>query len=140
MAKKRVLLLGSTGSIGENTDRVVQNLAEELELVGLAAHSSWERLLEQIAAHHPEAVALVDPEAAGKLRAALEKTDDKANALPRIYEGEKGLVKLVRETEADVLVAAISGAAGLPANIAALETGKDPVSYTHLTLPTILLV
>jgi len=125
MAKKRVLLLGSTGSIGENTDRVVQNLAEELELVGLAAHSSWERLLEQIAAHHPEAVALVDPEAAGKLRAALEKADDKANALPRIYEGEEGLVKLVRETEADVLVAAISGAAGLPANIAALETGKD---------------
>ncbi len=125
MAKKRVLLLGSTGSIGENTDRVVQNLAEELELVGLAAHSSWERLLEQIASHHPEAVALVDPEAAGKLRAALEKADDKANGLPRIYEGEEGLVKLVRETEADVLVAAISGAAGLPANIAALETGKD---------------
>ncbi len=125
MAKKRVLLLGSTGSIGENTDRVVQNLAEELELVGLAAHSSWERLLEQIASHHPEAVALVDPEAAGKLRAALEEADDKANGLPRIYEGEEGLVKLVRETEADVLVAAISGAAGLPANIAALETGKD---------------
>ena len=125
MAKKRVLLLGSTGSIGENTDRVVQNLAEELELVGLAAHSSWERLLEQIASHHPEAVALVDPEAAGKLRAALENADDKAGALPRIYEGEGGLVELVRETEADVLVAAISGAAGLPANIAALETGKD---------------
>ena len=125
MAKKRVLLLGSTGSIGENTDRVVQNLAEELELVGLAAHSSWERLLEQIASHHPEAVALVDPEAAGKLRAALENADDKAGALPRIYEGEEGLVELVRETEADVLVAAISGAAGLPANIAALETGKD---------------
>ena len=125
MAKKRVLLLGSTGSIGENTHRVVQNLAEELELVGLAAHSSWERLLEQIASHHPEAVALVDPEAAGKLRAALENADDKAGALPRIYEGEEGLVELVRETEADVLVAAISGAAGLPANIAALETGKD---------------
>jgi 1-deoxy-D-xylulose-5-phosphate reductoisomerase len=125
MAKKRVLLLGSTGSIGENTDRVVQNLSEELEIVGLAAHSSWERLLEQIASHHPEAVALVDPEAVGKLRAALENADDKAGALPRIYEGEDGLVELVRETEADVLVAAISGAAGLPANIAALETGKD---------------
>ena len=125
MAKKRVLLLGSTGSIGENTDKVVQNLAEELELVGLAAHSSWERLLEQIASHHPEAVALVDPEAASKLRTALENADDKAGALPRIYEGEEGLVELVRETEADVLVAAISGAAGLPANIAALETGKD---------------
>ena len=125
MAKKRVLLLGSTGSIGENTDRVVQNLAEELELVGLAAHSSWERLLEQIASHHPEAVALVDPEAAGKLRAALENADDNAGARPRNYAGEEGRAELVRETEAEVLLAAISGAAGLPANIAALETGKD---------------
>ena len=59
MAKKRVLLLGSTGSIGENTDRVVQNLAEELELVGLAAHSSWERLLEQIASHHPALISTI---------------------------------------------------------------------------------
>ena len=125
MAKKRVLLLGSTGSIGASTDQVVQNLSEELDLVGLAAHSSWERLLEQIASHSPEAVALVDPVAAGKLREALEKTKDDPLQRPMIYEGEDGLVELVRETEADVLVAAISGAAGLPANIAALETGKD---------------
>ena len=125
MAKKRVLLLGSTGSIGESTDQVVQSLAGELDLVGLAAHSSWERLLEQIRIHSPEAVALVNPEAAGKLRESLVSGKGDSPRSPKIYEGEEGLVELVRETEADVLVAAISGAAGLPANIAALETGKD---------------
>ena len=123
MAKKRILLLGSTGSVGESTDQVVQNLDSELELVGLAAYSSWERLLEQIRLHQPEAVALVDQQAAGLLRDALGK--EQGLPSPMIYEGEEGLVELVRNTEADILLAAISGAAGLPANIAALETGKD---------------
>ncbi len=123
MAKKRILLLGSTGSIGESTDQVIQNLDEELELVGVAAYSSWERLLEQVRLHRPEAVALVDQQAAGLLRDALDKEQDLP--APMIYEGEEGLVELVRNTEADILLAAISGAAGLPANIAALETGKD---------------
>ena len=123
MAKKRILLLGSTGSVGESTDQVVQNLDSELELVGLAAYSSWERLLEQIRLHQPEAVALVDQQAAGLLRDALNK--EQGLPSPMIYEGEEGLVELVRNTEADILLAAISGAAGLPANIAALETGKD---------------
>ena len=123
MAKKRIPLLGSTGSVGESTDQVVQNLDSELELVGLAAYSSWERLLEQIRLHQPEAVALVDQQAAGLLRDALGK--EQGLPSPMIYEGEEGLVELVRNTEADILLAAISGAAGLPANIAALETGKD---------------
>ena len=123
MAKKRILLLGSTGSIGESTDQVIQNLDGELDLVGLAAHSNWERLLEQIRLHRPEAVALVDQQAAGFLRDALGK--EQGLPSPMIYEGEEGLVELVRNTEADILLAAISGAAGLPANIAALETGKD---------------
>lgn len=123
MAKKRILLLGSTGSIGKSTEQVIHNLDDELELVGLAAHSSWERLLEQIRSHRPEAVALVDKQAVRNLREALEKDENLPD--PVVYEGEGGLVELVRKSEADILLAAISGAAGLPANIAALETGKD---------------
>ena len=91
MAKKRILLLGSTGSIGKSTDQVIQNLDSELSLVGLAAHSSWEPLLEQVRRHRPEAVALVDQDAAGHLRAALEKEQDLP--APMIYEGEEGLVE-----------------------------------------------
>ncbi len=122
MAKKRVLLLGSTGSIGVSTEQVVENLADELQLVALAAHSRWESLLEQTRRHRPEAVAMTDAAAAGKLRQAL---DLEPGLSPRVHVGAEGLIELVRETDGDVLVAAISGAAGLPANIAALETGKD---------------
>ena len=114
--------MGSTGSIGLSTLEVVKNLSDELSIACLAAHSSWERLLVQTEQFHPEAVALTDLEAAGRYREALATSSRPA---PRIYQGPEGLVDMVRETKGDVLVAAISGAVGLPANLAALETGKD---------------
>jgi 1-deoxy-D-xylulose-5-phosphate reductoisomerase len=122
MKSKRVLLLGSTGSIGESTLRVVDNLPEKLQVVALAAHSRWELLLEQIRRYRPRSVALSDEAAAEKLTAALAGTSGPS---PRVYRGAEGLVALVRETEGDVVVGAISGAAGLPPNLAGLETGKD---------------
>ncbi|HLU47046.1 MAG TPA: 1-deoxy-D-xylulose-5-phosphate reductoisomerase, partial [Planctomycetota bacterium] len=116
------LLLGSTGSIGESTLRVAENLGEAVRIVALAAHSRWERLLEQIDAFSPEAVALTDSDAAAELERALAH---RKGPIPRLYVGSDGLVSLVRETTGDIVVAAISGAAGLPATIAAVETGKD---------------
>ena len=124
MRRQRVIVLGSTGSIGENTLRVADNLPDELEVVALAARSGWERLLEQVERYRPRAVALTEPEPADRLRRALRQRGGGA-LLPRVHEGPQGLVDMVRETEAEVVVAAISGAAGLPASIAALETGKD---------------
>ena len=123
---KRILLMGSTGSIGENALRVVENLPDELCVVALAAQSSWKRLVEQVERFEPEAVALTDPRAASELREALGRVQFTAPYQgPRMFEGPEGLVDMVRETEGDVLLAAISGAAGLPANLAAIETGKD---------------
>jgi 1-deoxy-D-xylulose-5-phosphate reductoisomerase len=119
---KRVIVLGSTGSIGENTLRVVENLAEELEATALAAHSNWRRLIAQIERFRPVAVAVTDPGSWVPFEAALERLD---GPRPRVYRGPEGLVALVRETAAEIVVGAISGAAGLPANVAALETGKD---------------
>jgi 1-deoxy-D-xylulose-5-phosphate reductoisomerase len=126
MTPKRVLLLGSTGSIGTSTVSVVENLGDEIQLVALAAHRQWEKVLEQVKRFAPESVALTDPDAADRLGAALAGLP--ASVLPRrprLYRGEAGLTAMVRETDGDVIVAAISGAAGLPANIAGLETGKD---------------
>ncbi|MCZ6794884.1 MAG: 1-deoxy-D-xylulose-5-phosphate reductoisomerase [Planctomycetota bacterium] len=122
MPRKRILLVGSTGSIGLKTLEVVENLSSELSVACLAAHSSWERLLEQTRRFRPEAVALTCPEAAERFAEALRS---ESFPPPRVYRGPDGLLEMVRETEGDVLVAAISGAAGLPANLAALETGKD---------------
>jgi len=123
MRSKRVLLLGSTGSIGESTLKVVDNLAGRLRIVALAAHKQWEKLLHQVERYHPVGVALSDEGSARKLSTALEQKP--LAHRPRIYSGKQGLVDLVRETEGDIVLGAISGAAGLPANLAALEAGKD---------------
>jgi 1-deoxy-D-xylulose-5-phosphate reductoisomerase len=123
MRSKRILLLGATGSIGDSTLSVVQNLAPTASVVALAASRQWEKLLGLVEKYAPESVALCDPGAAGKLAAALERRP--LLKQPRVYSGADGLVDLVRETEGEMVVAAVSGAAGLPANIAALETGKD---------------
>ena len=123
MTPKRILLLGSTGSIGASTCAVVDDLPNELKIVALAAHRNWRRLLEQIQTYSPTSVALTDRDAAGALEAALK--GDAHGPTPRIFAGADGLTAMVRETAGEVVVGAISGAAGLPANLAALETGKD---------------
>jgi len=123
MSAKRVLILGSTGSIGESTLQVIDNLPGRLEVAALAAHSQWAKLLEQVQRYHPQSVALSDLEAARRLRSELDKRP--LERACRVFSGPEGLVDLVRQTEGNVVLAAISGAAGLPANLAALETGKD---------------
>ena len=123
MPPRRLLLFGATGSIGESTLSVVENLGPSVRVVALAAQKSWEKVLELIPRLEPEGVALRDPAAARALEGALERRPLAHH--PRIYSGDAGLVQLAREVEGDMLVAAISGAAGLPANLAALESGKD---------------
>ena len=123
MNRKRILLLGSTGSIGTSTCAVVDNLADELEIVALAAHKNWSQLLEQTRKYRPLSVALTDDEAAARFSTALATAG--LEPAPKLYSGPNGLVELVRESTGDVVVGAISGAAGLPANLAALESGKD---------------
>ena len=123
MPVRRLLLFGATGSIGESTLSVAENLGPSVRVVALAAQKSWEKVLELIPRLEPEGVALRDPAAARSLAAALERRP--LGHHPRVYSGDEGLVQLAREVDGDMLVAAISGAAGLPANLAALETGKD---------------
>lgn len=118
-----MLVLGSTGSIGESTLSVVENLRDKLRVVALAAHRRWEKLLRQCAAHQPEAVALTDPAAAQEFERAAEAAGTFRK--PQVFAGRDGLVELVRATRGDIVVGAISGAAGLPANLAALDAGKD---------------
>jgi 1-deoxy-D-xylulose-5-phosphate reductoisomerase len=122
MFSKGIAILGSTGSIGCNTLRVIEALASSrLRVVGLGAGHNVERLADQISAHLPEVVSVENEEAAHKLRALLfERNVD----LPRILIGEDGLVEIATHPEADCIVSATVGAIGFVPTLRALEAGK----------------
>jgi 1-deoxy-D-xylulose-5-phosphate reductoisomerase len=114
--RKRLLILGSTGSIGTQALDVCER-SEELELVGLSAEHSWEALIAQAIAHGVERIALADRDAAA--RAAEAWTGG------RVFGGPEGLVRLVVESKADLVLNSLVGSAGLGPTVAALGEGVD---------------
>jgi 1-deoxy-D-xylulose-5-phosphate reductoisomerase len=113
---KRLLILGSTGSIGTQALDVCER-SEELEVVGLSAGRSWETLLEQARAHGVTRIALGDAHAAA--RASEAWTDGE------VLAGADGLVKLVVESGADLVLNALVGSVGLGPTVATLGEGID---------------
>jgi 1-deoxy-D-xylulose-5-phosphate reductoisomerase len=113
---KRLLILGSTGSIGTQAIDVCSR-SDELEIVGLSAERSWEALVEQAIAHGVTRIALADQHAAA--RASEVWTDG------RVLGGAEGLVRLVVESEADLVLNALVGSAGLGPTVATLGEGID---------------
>src|SRR5690242_3940987 len=106
MRKRRVILLGATGSIGTSAIKVAEAMPDRMAIVGLAAYRNVNKLAEQANRWRPRAVCLVDPEAAAQLRPRLSYT-------PEIHVGEPGLVELATQAEADLVLVAIVGTAGL---------------------------
>ena len=115
---KRIALLGSTGSIGRNTLEVVRQLGEGHRIVALAANRSWELLAEQVQEFRPALVGMSDPDAAIHLRARLGATE------ARILAGDQACTEIARSDDVDIVVAAMVGAAGLPATLEALRNSK----------------
>ncbi len=115
---KNVVLLGSTGSIGTSTLKVAEDLPDHIRLVGLGAGNNVERLLKQALHHHPAAVSIGDPGKAAELQAAL-------GAAVRVFSGAEGLIQLATLPEADIVLIAIVGTAGLQPALAAIRAGKD---------------
>jgi len=114
---KRLLILGATGSIGTQALDVVARAPEAFELVGLSAERSHAELVAQARTHGVERIALSDPDAAA--RAAEAWTEG------QVLSGPDGLVRLVAETGADLVLNAIVGSAGLGPTIVALTEGID---------------
>jgi 1-deoxy-D-xylulose-5-phosphate reductoisomerase len=110
---RRVLIVGSTGSIGTQALDVVER-SGELEVAGLAAASSWELLLEQARRFGVDRLALADPDAAAR-----------AGEHARVLSGPEGLVELIVETDCDLVLNALVGSAGLGPTVAALGEGID---------------
>ncbi|MGB0993029.1 MAG: 1-deoxy-D-xylulose-5-phosphate reductoisomerase [Akkermansiaceae bacterium] len=114
---KKVVLLGSTGSIGQSTLQVAQDIPDRMEVIGLAAHSSVDLLAKQARETGVKHVALYDASKEAELRAALP--DDVT-----VHLGAEGLLELATLEEANMVLVAIVGTAGLEPALAAVDAGK----------------
>jgi len=124
---KKVVVLGSTGSIGESTLRVAEALPSRLQIVGLAAHRSHKRVLQQARQFHVSHVAVADP-AMARLCAA----DAPSNI--HLHKGARGIDEMAALEEADIVLCALVGMAGLKPVMAALGKGKDVALATKEVL------
>jgi 1-deoxy-D-xylulose-5-phosphate reductoisomerase len=115
---KKVVLLGSTGSIGTSTIKVAEDLPDQFQLIGLAAGNNVELLLEQTRRHKPAAISITDPVKAKELANLLGTSC-------QVYSGNEGLLKLATMPDADIVLIAIVGTAGLQPALAAIRAGKD---------------
>ncbi|RJP80930.1 MAG: 1-deoxy-D-xylulose-5-phosphate reductoisomerase [Candidatus Zixiibacteriota bacterium] len=115
---KKIVILGSTGSIGRSTLEVLRNLGPDYAVHALAARSQIETLAGQVREWAPRRVAVPDCETLTRLRRELP------DASAELSCGEEALERLARDPEAGVVVNALVGGAGLRATIAALEAGK----------------
>ena len=113
---RRLLILGSTGSIGTQALDIVAR-SEDLELVGLSAERSWEALVTQAREHGVSRIALADPVAGARAAEAWTAGE--------VLVGPEGLVRLVIESGADLVLNALVGSAGLGPTVATLGEGID---------------
>ncbi|MBN2534061.1 MAG: 1-deoxy-D-xylulose-5-phosphate reductoisomerase [Spirochaetales bacterium] len=112
---KKIIILGSTGSIGENTLDVIRNHRDSFIIVGLSCHTRVAELLAQTEEFKPRAIAITGP-----------GTELEFTGFPgKIYKGEAGLLDMIVDLDADIVVNGISGAKGLLPSFRAIESGKD---------------
>lgn len=117
---KRLVILGSTGSIGTSTLDVVSRFPEQFTVAALTAGRNIQRLAEQVRAFHPELVAVRDEQGAADLRRLLPPA-----LSVEIHHGEDGFRRAASQVPADMVVAAMVGAAGLMPTLAAIDAGRD---------------
>src|SRR6266513_2332135 len=118
MKRKRVVVLGATGSIGESAARVARDIPERVEIVGIAANSKARELAAQANELRPPAVCIVDETKVSELRKNLSYQ-------PQIFSGETGLREIASGVASDMVLVAIVGTGGLRPALAAIEAGKD---------------
>ena len=114
---RRLIILGSTGSIGVQALDVVSRSPDELRVVALSAQSAWEPLVAQARVRGVKRIAVSDPDAAARAGEAWTEGE--------VLAGPDGLVRLIAETDCDLVLNAIVGSAGLVPSVAALAEGID---------------
>ena len=118
--RRRIAILGATGSVGESTLDVISRHPDRFAVGALTAHGQWRKLAQLCRAHRPEIAVLANPEAALELERALASDGVRT----RVLAGEAGLIEAATSSGIDTVVAAIVGAAGLRSTVAAARAGK----------------
>ncbi len=122
---KRVTLLGGTGSVGLRALELVSSFPEEFSIAGLGARGSNVELVADLCRKYsPQAVALLDPTAVDRLSALLPRPR------PELLTGPEGMISLTRDVDADVVLSALVGSAGLLPTMAAIQAGR-PVALAN---------
>ena len=127
---RKIVLLGSTGSIGTQTLDVVRNNKDELKVIGIAANKSVDKVEEQVREFRPKYVCMFDEEAARELKIKL------SDMPVEVLSGMDGLVEISTVSEADTVLTAVVGMIGIRPTIAAIESGKDIALANKETLVT----
>ncbi len=115
---KHIILLGSTGSIGDSVLDIVAKRPDQFSILGLVARHSDKKIEEQIRAFSPRFVALADPDAAQRLRSRIN------DPAIQILDGPKGVTEVAAHPESDLVISAIVGGAGLVPTLAAIRAGR----------------
>lgn len=114
---KGISILGSTGSIGRNTLRIISRYPERFKVIGIAARSNIKLLESQILTYRPKVVAVFDESAGEKLK--------RKNLPVEVLTGTKGLMEVATLEDVDMVVSAITGSAGLMPTYTAIKAGKN---------------
>jgi 1-deoxy-D-xylulose-5-phosphate reductoisomerase len=120
--ERRIVILGSTGTIGVNALNVIRSLGEGYRVVGLSAYGNAERLLDQITLYQPEVVALWEESAAQEIRGRNLTTNGKPL---KVLSGIDGLIELAAWPSASTVLSSVVGGIGLRPLLAALRAGKN---------------
>ena len=115
----KIVLLGATGSIGTNACNCIRRYPDKFDLVGLSSYNNAAKLLELSREFKPVSLCIGTPAACASVKACEE-----IPSTIKIFTGQKGLEDIVNETDFDVLLNAVVGAAGLRATVAALKRNK----------------
>ena len=117
--KRRISILGATGSIGVNALKVVSHLENELEVVYLSANKNMTLLIKQIKKYQPKAVCIVDEESYNQVKEEVQSLNTE------ILFGRSGLLELAKRSDVDVMLNALVGAPGMEPTLLAIKAGVD---------------
>jgi 1-deoxy-D-xylulose-5-phosphate reductoisomerase len=117
---KRIAILGSTGSIGSNSLKVIDAYPERYKVVALSAGRNIDLLERQVEKFQPRSVAMLESDLAEELTRRLNRVSE-----TEVFSGAEGFVRLARMEEVDLVISAISGSAGLIPTFAAIQAGKN---------------